>query len=139
MTLETLNHYAFINSTIEALEKDIENLYNPVKSPNGREVIGSFGGNPSNQTEENAIRAGELNDALDAKRKELLALSIKIEEWLRTVSDLEVEAIVRWRFKLCLSWRATSVRVYGYPNADRARKKLERFLKKSNSSETSAL
>lgn len=138
MTLETLNRYAFIRSTIEAIEKDIDDLYNPVKSPNGRETIGSFGGSPSNQTERNALEAGELNDILEAKRKELLTLSIEIEEWLRTVTDSEIEAIIRWRFKLCLTWRATSVRVYGYPNADRARKKIERYLKKSNMSETSA-
>lgn len=139
MTLETLNQYAYLRSSIEAIEKQVQDKYYPYKSPNGHEVIGSPSRNPSNQTERNGIEAGELNDIIDAKRKELLALLIEIESWLDTIKDAELESIVRWRFILCLTWKATSVRVYGYPNADRARKKLERFLKKSNSSETSAL
>lgn len=138
MTLETLNQYAYLRASIDAIEKEIQDKYYPVKSPNGRENIGTRGGTPSNPTEKNALDADELRESLRAKQRELISLSYEIERWLETVTDAEMESIIRWRFKLCLTWRATSVRVYGYPNPDRARKKIERFLKKSNMSETSA-
>lgn len=138
MTLETLNQYAYLRSSIEAIEKQIEDKYFPVKSPNGRENIGTRGGTPSDPTAQNALDADELKESIRAKQRELIALSCEIERWLETVKDAELESIIRWRFILCLTWRATSVRVYGYPTADRARKKVERFLKKSEMSETSA-
>ena len=139
MTLETLNQYAYLRSSIEAIERQIEDKYFPVKSPNGRENIGGTrGGTPSDPTAQNALDADELKESIKAKQEKLIALSYEIERWLETVKDAELESIVRWRFILCLTWRATSVRVYGYPSPDRARKKIERFLKKSNMSETSA-
>lgn len=139
MTLETLNRYSYIRSAIDAIEKEIQDLYNPVKSPNGRENIGGTrGGTPSDPTAKNGIEAGELREILESKQRELLSLSYEIERWLETVKDAEMESIIRWRFKLCMSWKATSLRVYGYPNPDRARKKVERFLKKSEMSEMSA-
>lgn len=138
MTLETLNKYRWIRTNIEAVREEIKDLSFPVRSPNGREVIGSSGGSPSNPTELNAFRIMELKEKLEKRENELLTLSDEIEEWLLAVEDAELESIVRWHFILSMSWKATSIRVYGYPNPDRARKKVERFLKKTEESVSSA-
>jgi hypothetical protein len=138
MNLRTLNNSAYLRTAIKALEQDIENRYHPIRSPNGREIIGSPGNRTSNPTEKNALENIELNEELDARRRELQRVLNEIERWLKTVDDVEVEAIVRWRFKLGLTWKAASLKVYGYPNPDRARKKVERFLKKSEESVSSA-
>lgn len=130
MTLETLNKYRWIHTNIDAIQQEIDDLYNPVRSPNGREMVGSFGSNPSNPTEQHAFRVIELREKLEKRSEELQSLSEEIEQWLMEIEDAELESIIRWHFILSLSWKATSVRVYGYPNADRARKKVERFLKK---------
>ncbi len=130
MTLETLNKYRWIRTNIDAIQQEIDDLYNPVVSPNGREMLGSFENNPRNPTEQHAFRVIELREKLEKRSEELQSLSEEIEQWLMKIEDAELESIIRWHFILSLSWKATSVRVYGYPNADRARKKVERFLKK---------
>lgn len=131
MTLDALNTYRWIMANIEAINEEIRNLYNPISSPNGRETIGAFGNNPSNPTEKNALRVLALREKLETRQQEMLELREEIEQWLMTIEDAELEAIIRCHFLLSMSWRATSIRVYGYPSPDRARKKVERFLKKN--------
>lgn len=134
-----MNKYRWIRTNIEAIQQEINDLYNPVVSPNGKEMIGSFGNTPSNPTEQHAFRVIELREKLERRSQELQSLSDEIEQWLMSIEDAELESIIRWHFILSMSWKATSVRVYGYPNADRARKKVERYLrKKSEMSASSA-
>lgn len=60
MTIETLEQYRGIMSEIKALELEIDALYDPRKSPNGRQQSGGPGSAPSDPTGKNAMRIIEL-------------------------------------------------------------------------------
>ena len=131
MTIETLEGYRGIASGVEAIEMEISTLYNPVHSPNGHEMSGSFGGSPSDPTAHSAMRIIHLKEALDEQRESMYALLEEIETWLITCEDPEVVSIIRWHYLLGLTWKQTNLKVYGYPDYDRSRKKIMRFFQKT--------
>lgn len=130
MTIETLEEYRGIASGVEAIEMEIQTLYNPISSPNGREMQGSFSGSPSDPTAHAAMRIISLRDKLDEERERMYATLENIERWLMTCEDPEIVSIIRWHYLLGLDWRQTNKKVYGYPDYWRARKKIVRFFEK---------
>jgi hypothetical protein len=130
MTIETLEEYRGIASGVEAIEMEIQTLYNPISSPNGREMQGSFSGSPSDPTAHAAMRIISLRDKLDEERERMYATLENIERWLMTCEDPEIVSIIRWHYLLGLDWRQTNKKVYGYPDYWRSRKKIVRFFEK---------
>lgn len=126
MTIEKLEHYRDICSNIAAIKLELKYIYNPVSSPNGKEMLGG-GSMPSNQTERNALLAISINEKLEQRTNEQIELVTEIEDWLLSVSDPEIESIIRWHYIVGKNWKETSMKVYGIPNYDRARKKIHRF------------
>lgn len=125
MNRETLEQYYGIASNIEAIDWEITKLYNPVSSPQGRQ--GVRGSTPSSPTEASAMRIIHLREMVEAERARLYALAEEIETWLTTCDDKEITAIVRWHYLLRLNWSRTNIKVYGYPDYDYSRKKIERY------------
>ena len=130
MTIETLEEYRGIASGVEAIEKEINMLYNPVSSPNGRETFGSFGGSPSDPTAHAVMRIISLREKLNEERERMYATLENIEMWMKTCDDPEIVSIIRWHYLLGLDWRQTNKKVYGYPDYYRSRKKILRFFEK---------
>ncbi|MBR2759654.1 MAG: hypothetical protein IKD66_00650 [Solobacterium sp.] len=130
MTIETLEEYRGIASGVEAIEMEIQTLYNPISSPNGREMQGSFSGSPSDPTAHAAMRIISLREKLDEERERMYATLEDIERWLITCEDPEIVSIIRWHYLLGLDWRQTNKKVYGYPDYWRSRKKIVRFFEK---------
>ena len=130
MTIEKLERYCAISAEIDAIDEEIQTLYNPVSSPNGRENIGQRGNTPSNPTERSAFRIIMLKEKVEAKRESLYELLDEIETWLGTLTDTEISAIIRWHYLLRLDWKRTNIKVYGYPNYDYSRKKISRYFQK---------
>jgi hypothetical protein len=130
MTIETLEEYRGIASGVEAIEMEIQTLYNPISSPNGREMQGSFSGTPSDPTAHAAMRIISLREKLDEERERMYATLEDIERWLITCEDPEIVSIIRWHYLLGLDWRQTNKKVYGYPDYWRSRKKIVRFFEK---------
>ena len=130
MTIETLEEYRGIASGVEAIEAEIATLYNPISSPNGREMQGSFSGSPSDPTAHAAMRIISLREKLDEERERMYATLEDIERWLITCEDPEIVSIIRWHYLLGLDWRQTNKKVYGYPDYWRSRKKIVRFFEK---------
>ena len=130
MTIETLEEYRGIASGVEAIEMEIQTLYNPISSPNGREMQGSFSGSPSDPTAHAAMRIISLREKLDEERERMYATLEDIERWLTTCEDPEIVSIIRWHYLLGLDWRQTNKKVYGYPDYWRSRKKIVRFFEK---------
>lgn len=128
MTIEKLEMYYAIASTIEAIERQIQTSYATVSSPNGRESTGST--TPGNPTERQAMRIIALKENLEQERERLYDLAEEIEAWLPTVDDLEVVSIIRWHYLLRLTWKATNMKVYGYPDYSYSRKKITRYFEK---------
>lgn len=104
-------------------------VYLPVESPNGK-TGGGFSNTPSDPTARSAMKAIQIQEKLEARLKEQSELGCEIEEWLLTVTDPEIEAIIRFHYILGFSWKGTNIKVFGDPNYHRARKKIFRFFGK---------
>ncbi len=126
MTIEMLEQYYGIVSNIEAIEMEINTLYNPVSSPNGKTMEG-HGNTPSNPTERNAMKIIHLKEQCEAERERMYAILEEIEAWLLTVTDTEIVSIIRWKYLLRLDWKRVNMKVYGYPDYWYARKRLFRY------------
>lgn len=128
MTIDKLEDYYAIASTIEAIERELKTTYSNVRSPNGHEGGGST--TPGNPTEAAAMRAIALKEKVIQERERLYDLAEEIEDWLPTVEDLEVVSIIRWHYLLRLNWKQTNMKVYGYPDYSYSRKKIARYFEK---------
>lgn len=128
MTIDKLEQYYGIAAEIDAIDKEIMTLYNPVSSPNGHTE--PHGTTPSNPTERGALRIIMLKEKAEAKRERLYDLLEEIETWLSTLTDTEISAIIRWHYLLRLDWKRTNMKVYGYPDYDHSRKKISRYFQK---------
>ena len=137
MTIATLERYQGLASGVQAIEVEISTLYNPVRSPNGRESSGSFSGTPSDPTAQSAMRIISLRETLEEQRESMYALLEEIEKWLSTCENPEIVSIIRWHYLLGLTWKQTNMKVYGYPDYDRSRKKVMRFFKNLEMAELS--
>lgn len=126
MTIEQLEQFRGMRAEVVAIQKEIETYYNPVSSPNGR-TDGGHGSTPGNPTERAAMRVIECKKALESKVYAMQEALAAIDEWLDTVDDSKLRAIIRWHYIHGLTWKQTNVKVYGYANPHRAQKKVLRF------------
>jgi hypothetical protein len=127
MNIETLEQYYGLASNIEAIEREIQVLYSPIRSPIGS---GSGQSEPGDPTERSAMRIIMLKEKLEQERTQMLELAEEIEEWLLTVRDTELVSIIRWHYILRLNWKQTNVKVYGYPDYNYSRQKVIRYFQK---------
>ena len=133
MTIETLEKYRGISSNIKAIQDEIESLYIPIASPNGRINNAGFNGTPGNPTEQAAFRIIKLKEMITdsvTKQSELLEL---IEDWIKEIEldEPEIAAIARYHYILGNNWKITNLKIYGYPDYHRARKKFFRYFGKN--------
>lgn len=129
MTKEKLEIYYGISSNIDAIEAEINTLYRPISSPNGRPG-GGRSSSPSSPTEQAALRIIRLRELLESEREKMYTLAEEIENWLTTVDDTEIVAIIRWHYLMRLPWNRTNIKVYGYPDYSYSRKRIDRFFGK---------
>lgn len=128
MTLEQLEQFRGMRAEVVAIQKEIETLYSPISSPNGH-TEGGHGTTPGNPTEQAAMRVIDRKKALESKVYAMQEALAAIDEWLDTVDDSKLRAIIRWHYINGLTWKQTNVKVYGYANPHRAQKKVLRFFK----------
>lgn len=126
MTIETLEQFRGMKAECDMIQAEIETLYNPVASPNGRTEQG-HGTQPGNPTEQAAFRIIERERVLEQKQAEMMQNLSDIETWLESVSDAQIRALIRCYYILGKTWKATSIKIYGYPCPQRAHQKVHRF------------
>lgn len=135
MTIELLEQYSGIAANIEAMREEINALYTPISSPNGR-TDESHSSTPGAPTERAAMRIIRLKQDLEYQTEQMLNMREEIETWLATVTDTEIQAIVRWRYLIpnrdgrARTWREVNNRVYGYPDYWYSRNRLKRYLER---------
>ena len=129
MTIDKLEQYYGLASEIEAIEQEINQLYKPISSPNGRTDPG-WSTTPRDPTNRSVMRIIQLRDKLEDEKTRLRNLAEEIENWLPTVTDSEVRSIIRWHYLLRLDWKRTNMRVYGYPDYWYSRQRIHRFFDK---------
>lgn len=141
MNIEKLEQYSGITANIEALREEINALYEPISSPNGRTSEG-HGSTPGAPTERAAMRIIQLKQNLEYQTEQMLNLREEIETWLITVTDTYVQAIVRWRFLLpnkrgrLRTWEEVNNIVYGYRDRKYCQQKIKRYLEMEEKNET---
>lgn len=114
MNIETLEAYWGIASEIKAIEKEINTLY----------------GDHSSQSKESQTGRDVVKERLTSKQRQWSEVKLAIEEWLDTVGDAEIRAIVRWHYILGYNWKMTSLKVYGRGDYYIARKRIYRYFGK---------
>ena len=129
MTIELLEQYRGLCASVEAIRSELKYTYMPVQSPNGR-TGGGHGSQPGNPTERAAMQAMQIQEKLAKREQEQMEIGSVVEDWLMTVTDPEIEAIVRFYYILGYSWKATSTKVYGTPKYYLSRDKIYRFFGK---------
>ena len=126
MTIETLEQYLGIRAAVKAIQQELQYIYIPIQSPNGK-TGGGYSSTPGNPTEKAAMQAMMIQEKLADRLKEQMELGAVVEEWLKTVTDPEIEAIIRFHYILGCSWKATSMKIYGSPKYYLSRDKVYRY------------
>lgn len=126
MTIEELEQYRGMYSEVQSITAEIESLYNPVASPNGKTDAG-HGSVPSSPTERAAMRIIDRKRTLQEKQTAMMRVLDDIEAWLESVDDCELRALIRWYYILGYTWKATSLKVYGYSCYNRAYQRVHRY------------
>lgn len=127
ITLEKLKQYAAMQSEKKQIEDQIDALYRSISSPRLGESLGSTElGNP---TERTAFRIIEEKERLEQLSIELWQMTKEIEDWLLSLDDHEIRAVVRAHYINGKTWRQTAKEVMGYFDSDAAKKKIYRYFK----------
>ena len=130
MTIEALEQYRGICSNISAIYAELTNAYYPYRSPNAKTEPIINSSVPSNPTQQAAFNALDLQERLEQRLEEQAIALKEIETWLLTLTDPEIESIIRWHYVIGLSWKETTEQIYGYGDPYRTRKKIFRYFGK---------
>ena len=131
MTIEELKQYRGLCADIDAIRAELNAAYEPIRSPTGNTNEG-HGTTPGNPTEKAVFKAMDIQERLFDQLKEQERIRLEIESWLMTIKDPEITAIIRWKYIIGLSWKQTSLKVYGIGDYYRARNKLHVFFRKKS-------
>lgn len=130
MDRNDLNQVRALRINIQAIQEEISALYFPYTSPNAPKDGGSNPNRGSDPTVSAFHRIEKKRAELDRIQAEYSMKVVEIEDWLKTIEDLEVVAIIRCHYILGKTWKQTAKQVYGYASRETARMRVERFLKK---------
>ena len=130
ITLADLENFKGLSSELEALGEERHWTYFPVSSPNGREVIGQRGNSVSDPTSAALRKLEKLDERIEKKRSEVADRLEAILDWLDTVEDAELRAIIHWHYLKGLDWQKTNLKVYGYRSYQACRKRVMRYFGK---------
>jgi hypothetical protein len=126
MTIEELEQYRGMNAEINALNEEIEHMYDTYRSPSFSST-GLFNGEASSPVEQALKKIEKLNEVYTSRLSELNDKKLEIETWLRTLEDTFLIACIRFHYLRGYSWKETSKMVYGYDNYYNARKVVFRY------------
>lgn len=122
MTRKELSQYRSYKALLKAMEAEIEDAYNTVKSPS----ISNEGHSttPSNPTEQAIKRIEKL-------RRQQAKVQVKvdiIDDWLENESNTMLVTICKMHYILGYSWEDTSYKLLGYYSKETIRSYTRRHL-----------
>ena len=125
MTIERLRQFRGIQKEVIELQREIDTLYFPISSPNGKQSMGSSTpGDPTAQAVSRILKLQEKAEALTAQLADELEA---IESWLDGLEDHELRAIIRAHYLLGDSWSRCTQRILNYEFSDTAKKRVYRY------------
>jgi hypothetical protein len=134
LTIEELEQDKYKKREISMIDEQIKELYSHTTSD---VVLGSTHAAPYtlHTIAITGLDASEMHRAnrrakkLRARRYNLEADVNKAEDFIDGIDDSQIRQIIELKYIRGFSWNMVASRVYGYPNGDRARMKIERFFK----------
>lgn len=124
MTIEQLRSFRGIQREMEQIQREIDLLYYPVRSPRSGEGRSQT---PSDPTAAAVAKIMRLEERLCRLREELADQLEEIEQWLESLDDHELRAIIRAHYLLGDSWARCTQRVMSYEFSDSAKHRVYRF------------
>ncbi|MCH3961266.1 MAG: hypothetical protein LKF53_02755 [Solobacterium sp.] len=126
MTKEKLESYVGLVKEINALQLQIKTLYRPIKSPTSSESHSSTPGDP---TAKAADRILDLKFKVDQEIDALANQAKEIEDWLITVDNHDVTAIIRYHYISGMTWAEVDYAMYSGGDGSHSRRKFNKFMK----------
>lgn len=126
MEYQDLKDYLGMKSEVQAILEEI-NYWQTFVLTVKYDSNGSKSGTPSDPTRKSALKLLELDEKLKKKRDKLVKKTLEIEEWLETLEDLVLVAVIRQHFILGKTWRETSKIVFEVEDPSISHKKVVRF------------
>lgn len=127
ISLEDLENFRGMSSELEALKRERTWMQFPVSSPNGRQSLGQMGNTPSDPTVSAFYKVEAMDKKIALKQAEIAEKLEGILEWMETIPDAEIRAMIHWRYLIGDDWRRVCRKVYGYDSPDACRKRVSLF------------
>ena len=112
MTIEDLEDLRYLDSEIQAVQREIENMYNTYRSP-AFEKIGQSPLSPSDPTAQAVSKVMQLQRKYNNMLTEMADRRDLVNAWLVSLDNGEIKSIIRWHYLNGKSWKQTSGLVYG--------------------------
>ena len=128
ISIKDLEAYRGLSAELGALEAMRQWAYYPVSSPNGREQIGQRGNSVSDPTAQAVAKLAKIDERIAAKREELAVQLERILEWVDSIDDAGIRAMIRWHYIQGLDWGKTCMKVYGYHSYHTCRSAVLRYM-----------
>ena len=129
MTIDELEELRYLNSEIQAVQCEIESMYNTYRSP-AFEKIGSSPQHAGDPTADAVRKIIDLQAKYNQMLNEMADRRDRVNAWLIGLDDGEIKSIIRWHYLNGKSWKQTSGLVYGANSYYNARKVLMRWFGK---------
>ena len=124
MTIERLRAFRGIQIEIEEIDREISLLYYPIASPRSSETHGTTPGDPTARAVSIIMKKQEDIEVLRARLAQELQ---DIEEWIDTLDDHELRAIIRAHYLLGDSWARCCPRILNYRFSEAAKFRVYRY------------
>lgn len=112
MTIDELEELRYLDSEIQAVQREIENMYNTYRSP-AFEKIGQSPLSPGDPTAQAVSKVMQLQRKYNSMLTEMADRRDRVNAWLVEIDDPEIRSIIRWHYLNGKSWKQTSGLVYG--------------------------
>ena len=112
MTIDELEELRYLNSEIQAVQREIEGMYNTYRSP-AFEKIGSSPQHAGDPTADAVRKIIDLQAKYNQMLNEMADRRDRVNAWLIGLDDGEIKSIIRWHYLNGKNWKQTSGLVYG--------------------------
>ena len=112
MTIDDLEELRYLDSEIQAVQREIENMYNTYRSP-AFEKIGQSPLSPGDPTAQAVSKVMQLQRKYNIMLTEMADRRDLVTAWLVSLDNGEIKSIIRWHYLNGKSWKQTSGLVYG--------------------------
>lgn len=113
MTYTDLKNYLGMKAEVQAIVDEIKYWESFVMTIHYDEG-GKSSNKVSNPTQQAVDKIMQLKERLNTKRDTLVQRTLEIEDWLDTLQDKELAAIIRHHFIGGKTWNETTRKVYGH-------------------------